>query len=557
MADQRLTPAMIAAAETIAGVAYTEAERALMLATLPLQAEQAARRRTVALPASLGPASRFDPRPPGFAMPDPGPFRWTPLASPLPVSEDDIAFATVAELGGWIRSRQITAESLTRLYLARIERHAEMLQCFATVTADAALRRAAALDAMLAAGTWLGPLHGVPYGMKDIIDTAGIATEWGAEPYRGRVPGEDAFVTAALHAAGAVLVGKTTVGALAYGDVWHGGRTRNPWNPEEGSSGSSAGSAAATAAGLCGFSIGTETLGSIVAPSARCGTAGLRPTYGRVSRRGAMPLCWSLDKIGPICRSVEDTALVLHAIAGADPGDPFQIAAPLGYDRDAAIAGLRLGYYEEDLALADADPLDRATLQAAGRLGVELVPLQRRPLPYDALTAILQAEAAASFEELTLSGRDDLLARQDEAAWPNAFRKARFLSAVDHVQLDRFRRLVMQEMEATFRQVDLILGPALAGPMMVITNFTGHPCLCLRAGFRLSPVRGSMSLARGRLDLEPGTGGTPSRVPHAICLWGRLFDEGPMLALGRALETQLGVARERPAQAPAEPRCGA
>ena len=535
MTTEALTRATIAAAESIAGVLYTDAERDLMLGPLAAQVERAAQRRAVALPSLLGPATRFDPRLPGFSMPDRGAFQWTPQPRPLPQHETQVAFAPMTDLAGWIRSRQITSEGLTQLYLRRIERHAGILHCFALVTAEAALRHAAELDAMLDAGTWLGPLHGIPYGLKDIIDTAGIATEWGAEPYQGRVPDRDAFVATALHAAGAVLLGKTSVGALAYGDVWHGGRTRNPWNPGEGSSGSSAGSAAAVAAGLCGFSIGTETLGSIVSPSARCGTTGLRPTYGRVSRRGTMPLCWSLDKIGPICRAVEDTALVLHAIGGADPEDPFQIAAPLGYDSDASIAGLRLGYYEEDFAREEASPLDRAALDAARSLGAALVPLQRRPLPYDALTAILQAEAAAAFEELTLSGRDDLLARQDEAAWPNAFRKARFLSAVEHVPRDRLRRLVMQEMEAAFGQADVIMGPALGGPMTIITNFTGHPCLCLRAGFERSP---------NRTTQEPLA--APSRVPRAICLWGKLFDEGPMLETGRALEMRLGVAEQQP-----------
>ena len=399
---------------------------------------------------------------------------------------------------------------------------------------------------MLAAGQWLGPLHGIPYGMKDIIDTAGIETSWGAEPYAGRIPGTDAHVTTLLHQAGAVMLGKTSVGALAYGDIWHRGRSSNPWNTEEGSSGSSAGSGSATAAGLVAFAIGTETLGSIVSPSVRCGTTGLRPSFGRVSRRGAMPLCWSLDKIGPICRSVEDTALVLAAINGPDPEDPFQIAAPFAYDPDAAIEGLRLGWFPADFAHESANAVDRAGLEAARGLGLEMVELTRPDLPYDSLMAILYAEAAAAFEELTLSDRDDMLKRQDETGWPNGFRKARFLSAVDHVQLDRLRRLVMRQMEDVFRQADVIIGPSMAGPMLVITNFTGTPCLCLRAGFHQSPTRGPLSLGRGRLEPGREQAGPTHRVPHAVCLWGRLFDEGPMLAVGRALEARLGVAAERP-----------
>ncbi len=399
---------------------------------------------------------------------------------------------------------------------------------------------------MLAGGRWLGPLHGIPYGMKDIIDTAGIETSWGAEPYADRVPATDAHVTHLLHEAGAVMLGKTSVGALAYGDIWHRGRSNNPWNLEEGSSGSSAGSGSATAAGLVAFAIGTETLGSIVSPSTRCGTTGLRPTFGRVSRRGAMPLCWSLDKIGPICRSVEDTALVLHAINGADPDDPFQIAAPFGYDQDAAIAGLRLGFFPADFALDGVAPAERHALEVARGLGLPVIELTRPDLPYDALMAVLYAEAAAAFEELTLTDRDDTLKRQDETGWPNGFRKARFLSAVDHVQLDRLRRRVMQEMAAAFARVDVIIGPAMHGPMLVITNFTGTPCLCLRAGFDHLPTRGPHSLGRGRLELGKEQPGPKHRVPQAVCLWGRLYDEGPMLAVGKALEARLAVAAERP-----------
>ena len=543
---QPITLAAIAAAEAVLGVDYTDAERALMLPNLGAQVEAALLRRAVAFPPELAPATRFDPRLPGFTMPSPAPVAWEPQDIPLPAGDEDIAFAPVSALAGWVHRGQLTAERLTQLYLARIARHGPTLLCFAAVTAEAAVARARELDAMAARGHWLGPLHGIPYGMKDIIDTAGVETSWGAEPYRGRVPSADAFVTTALHDAGAIMLGKTTVGALAYGDIWHGGRTLNPWNLDEGSSGSSAGSAAATTTGLVGFAIGTETLGSIVAPSTRCGTVGLRPTFGRVSRRGAMPLCPSLDKIGPICRGVTDTALVLQALNRPDPADPFQIAAPFGDGAGTAVAALRVGIYEADYADLAAHELDHAALGAVRELGCTIVPLQRPDLPYSALTAILYAEAAASFEDLTLSGRDDELAWQDADAWPNAFRKARFLSAVDHVQLDRFRRLVMQEMARAFGQVEVIFGPSQVGPMLVITNFTGHPCLCLPVGLRPSSSRGRPSLARARLDLETAAAGPMHDVPHTVCLWGRLFDEGPMLALGRALETRFGDRARRP-----------
>jgi Asp-tRNA(Asn)/Glu-tRNA(Gln) amidotransferase A subunit family amidase len=547
VAENPITTEDIAGAERLAGVAYTDAERALMLDNIASQIELARQRRAVSLPGTLPPATRFDPRLPGFAMPEAGPFR--PAAGEVPDLPDDeaaIAFAPVSTLAAWIRAGKITSVRLTRLYLDRISRLAPALECFATVTPDLALRQADAADRLLAGGTYLGPLHGIPWGCKDIIDTENIVTGWGAEPFRERVATADATVVRLLAQAGAVLLGKLSVGALAYGDIWYGGRTRNPWNTEEGSSGSSAGSASATVAGLVGFSLGTETLGSIVAPALRCGATGLRPTFGRVSRVGAMPLCWTLDKIGPICRGVEDTALVLHALNAPDPADPCQIVAPFAYDAAAPVAGLRVGYYAADFSGEGTIDLDRAALEAVRGLGAKLVPLQRPELPYGALMNTLRAEAAASFEDLTLSGQDDLLTWQEPAAWPNAFRKARFLSAVDHIQLDRLRRRVMQDMAATFQDVDAIIGPPLAGPMLIITNYTGHPCLILRSGFRRSETRPPLSLAHARLDQGSTVQGPTHTVPHSVCLWGQLFEEGTILRLGRALERVLGVADRRP-----------
>lgn len=536
--------ATIAAAESLLGVRYTEAERELMADNLLAQTQLALRRRAVPLPPTLTPATRFDPRLPGHAAPQEDGLRLSGDAPAMPEGDAAIAYAPVTHLGAWLRRGDLTAARLADIYLARIAEIGPRLECFAVVTADAARARAAELDRMAQRGAWLGPLHGIPYGMKDIIDTAGVETAWGAEPYRGHIPAEDAHVTALLHAAGAVMLGKTTVGALAYGDIWYGGRTSNPWNTGEGASGSSAGSASATTAGLVGFSIGTETLGSIVAPSTRCGTVGLRPTFGRVSRRGAMALCPSLDKIGPICRSVEDTALVLDALRGADPLDRAQIVEPFGWDGAQPVAGLRLGYVEADFAKGH--EMDRAALQAASELGTVLVPLTRPDLPYDTLMSVLFAEAAASFEALTLSGGDDALTWQAKEAWPNAFRKARFLSAVDHVQLDRFRMMVMQVVAGMFRGVDAVIGPSLTGPMLVITNFTGHPCLCLPTGLQRAPTRGPLSLARARLDLGEEEAGPQHDVPHTICLWSGLFDEAPALAIGRALEHRFGYAAHRP-----------
>lgn len=529
-------------AAKLVGVDYAQAEYNLMRGMIAEQRALALRRRALVLPQDLPPATRFDPRLPGFVMPDPGPLLMPEDVRPLPDDEAAVAFAPVTALAQWIRSGQLSCRRLTEIYLARITRHNPRLLCY-TVLSPTALEEADRLDAMLAAKNYLGPLHGIPYACKDIIDTAGIVTDWGAEPYRGRTPEADAVVVTRLREAGAVMLGKSTVGALAYGDLWYAGRTRNPWNSEEGSSGSSAGSAAATAAGLCAFSLGTETLGSIVSPSTRCGTVGLRPTFGRVARTGTMPLCPSLDKIGPICRSVDDTALVLAAINGADPADFAGIAAPFGGDLAVSLSGLRLGWFPADLKAEGAEATDRATLDAAAALGAELVALERPDLPYDALVSILMAEAAASFEPLTLSDRDDMLSWQDEEAWPNQFRAARFLSAVDHMQLDRFRRLVMQEMDRCFAGVDAILGPSMAGPMLVITNFTGHPCLCLPDGFIDSPTRGADTLA----GTKPGPDDARHVVPRSIAIWGRLFDEVTPLRIGRALAARLALDLRPPA----------
>ena len=539
MTQTPIDDATIAAAERLAGVSYTDAERAQMRDNLAVQVELARQRRAIRLPNPLPPATLFDPRLPGFAMPAQAPLA-VPLAAPaLPADDADIAFAPVVHLAAWLQSGALTSSRLTRIYLERIRRLNPTLFAFATVTEDLALAQAAAADAAFAAGRILGPLHGIPYAAKDLLDTAGITTGWGAEPYMRRVPERDATVIARLAAAGAVLLGKTALGALAFGDIWYGGQTRNPWNPEEGSRGSSAGSGSATAAGLCGFALGTETLGSIVAPAARCGTAGLRPTFGRVPRGGAMALCWSLDKIGPLCRGVADTALVLAALNGPDGTDEAAIAAPFGWNAALSAASLRVGYVDALMG----DPLDRAVIDAVRALGLDPVAVALPDLPYDALQHILFAEAAAAFEELTLDNTDDTLARQDPGAWPNVFRKARFLSAVDHIGLDRLRRRVMQEMDAIFQRVDVLLAPIVTGPLTTIGNMTGHPALALRVGFTEMKTRRLPAYLNAPVVTDDGPAHT---VPHAISLMAPLFDEAKALTLGRALEAALGVAGRRP-----------
>lgn len=546
--DARITALNLAEAEKLVAVEYSPEQRELVLIDLEEQINRIKNLRSVSLPNALAPASAFDPRLPGTdfeleqrpivtSSHDPG---------PLPASDEEIAFAPLVSLGEWLRTGTLSSTRLTEIYLARLAHFNTELECVVTITEGLALEQAARADEEIATGCYRGPLHGVPWAAKDLLDTAGIATTWGATPYKDRVPDRDAAVVRRLKEAGAVLVAKSTLGALAYGDIWFAGRTRNPWNPGEGSAGSSAGSAAAVAAALAGFAIGTETLGSIVSPCMRCGTTGLRPTYGRVSRDGAMALCWSLDKIGPICRRVEDTALVLAALNGHDAADPGSVDLPFNFDATRSVRGLRVGYDPAWLDDEGAEPLDAAVVETVQRTGMELVEITLAPLPYEALWSILHVEAAAAFEELTLSGRDRLLVRQDKDAWPNLFRRARLISAVDFLQAQRFRKIVMQEMATIYDDVHAIIGPSFAGPMQLVTNFTGHPSLTLRTGFVERATRAGINPigAMGR----PGDpdAGEPHPVPHGITLWGRLYDEGTILNIGMALEAELGVWDRRP-----------
>ena len=507
--------------------------------------------RKFAPPASVAPATRWDPALPG---PEIGPrrdrfIRTSDAPRSLPASEQDIAFAPLAHLSRWIETRQLTSERLTHLYLDRLQKFDSKLRCVITLTRELALSQAQQADREIAAGHYRGPLHGIPWGAKDLLDTAGIATTYGAEPYRSRVPTQDAVVVKRLHDAGAVLAAKLSLGALALNDIWFGGQTMNPWLPEEGSSGSSAGPGAATAAGLVGFSIGSETGGSIVGPSMRCGVTGLRPTYGRVPRTGAMTLCWSLDKLGPMTRGVEDALLVLNAISGPDLGDVSSVPSHLDFDASGPVAGLRVGYVPSWMKEDPATDVDRAALATIRKLGMNAVEVALPDWPYDSLQLILFAEAAAAFEDLTLAGGlKELglkeLKMQAPDAWPNLFRQARFLSAVDSVQADRFRRSVAQEMARIFSHVDLLLVPSLRDEMLTITNFTGHPSLTLRAGF--------VEVSEARSDWAPDPAhplpkfSPPRRVPHGVTLIGRLFDEGTLGRAGVALERSFNVRAERP-----------
>ncbi len=502
--------------------------------------------RKLVLEDSLSPATVWNPTLPGIALkPQAKLFvRSADPNMPLPASEEAIAYAPVKQLSRWIEARKLTSTQLTEIYLRRIERLDPKLHCMITVTRDHALGQARQADKEISAGRYRGPLHGIPWGAKDLLDTAGIATTYGAEPFRNRVPREDSAVVRQLNNAGAVLIAKLSMGALALNDIWFGGQTMNPWLLEEGSSGSSAGPGAATAAGLVGFAIGSETGGSIVSPSMRCGVTGLRPTYGRVARTGAMTLCWSLDKLGPMARSVEDTILVLNAISGPDAGDTASVPSGLNFNANAGVKGLRLGYFPAWMKDAPATDVDRAALETAKKLGFEMVEVSLPDWPYDSLNLILFAEAAAAFQELTLSHKTDELKAQVPDAWPNSFRQARFLSAVDFVQTDRFRRKVAEEIARLFEKVDLLLVPSLRDEMLVISNNTGHPSLTLRAGW--------VEVSEARSDWAPDPKhplpkfSPPRRVPHGVTLIGRLFDEGTLAQAGIALETAFGVASEHP-----------
>ena len=527
-------------AEELAGISYTDAEREQMVSDLEARLDILKQLRSVEKPNSLAPATVFDPRLPGvdYGIIPNSKITVSSYEVTARPANDDIAFATLTQLATWLGAGTLTSRELTDIYLERIALIAPRLECFVTVMADRARREADAMDAERAAGNIRGPLHGIPCALKDLFDADGSPTTWGAAPYKNQASHGDSAIVRRLGEAGAILLGKTTCGALAYGDVWFGGVTRNPFDPREGSSGSSAGSASATAAGLCAFAIGTETLGSLVSPSMRCGTTALRPTFGRVSRAGGMALCWSLDKAGPIARSVEDCALVLDALNGFDPADAASIAAGFTYDYRTPISGLRLGI--DPAWLDEATETERAAIETAKSLGATLVDFRRPDLASDPLSLQLTAEAAAAFEDLTLSGRDDELTWQDPEAWPNSFRGARFISAVDLIQVDRLRRLWMQAMHDAFNGVDVVIGPSYSSGMLTPTNFTGHPCLVMRCGF-------DETTPRTLFDTDANPDAPAARTPVAISLWAPLFREGPMLAFGRALETALDVAGERPA----------
>ncbi|MEO8367713.1 MAG: amidase [Candidatus Solibacter sp.] len=549
LAGPEVSPETFAEAEKLVQVSLSPAARQTAAGswrrTLASVYERRTGPRKLTLDAAVAPATVWNPTLPGTpATPARDRFVRTTAAIPLPEDDAAIAFAPVTQLSRWVEARQLTSQRLTNIYLERIQRLDPKLRCVITLTRDLAVAQAKQADQEIAAGKYRGPLHGIPWGVKDLCDTAGIATTYGAEPFRTRIPSQDSAVVRRLHQAGAVLIAKLSMGALALNDIWFGGQTMNPWLLEEGASGSSAGPGAATAAGLVGFSIGSETGGSIVSPAMRCGITGLRPTYGRVPRTGAMTLCWSLDKLGPMTRSAGDAMLVLQAISGPDPGDVASVPSHLDFDSTVPVKGLKVGYFPAWMKETPATDVDRTALAAISQAGMTPVEVTLPDWPYGSLNVILFAEAAAAFEELTLSGGVDQLKVQVADAWPNIFRQSRFLSAVDFVQADRMRRSVAAEMQRIFSQVDLLLVPSLRDEMLTISNFTGLPSLTFRAGF--------VQVSEARSDWAPDPQkplpkfNPPRRVPHGVTLLGRLFEEGTVARAGLALERIFNVGGEHP-----------
>ena len=534
-----ITVETIASAEEVAGLHFDPAERELMLDGLKQQEQRIEALHKISLPNSVSPAIVFDPVPPGKKIPPPmnrPMVRSSRGVRAVPADIEQLAFLPVTELSELVRRGRVTSLQLTQMYLARLKKYDPVLKCVITLTADRALEKARAADAEIKRGKYRGALHGIPWGAKDLLAVRGYKTTWGAGPFKDQVIDADATVVQRLDAAGAVLVAKLTLGELAQGDIWFGATTKNPWKVDQGSSGSSAGPASATAAGLVGFAIGSETLGSISSPSTRCGTTGLRPTFGRVPRTGAMALSWTMDKLGPICRSAEDCALVLDAIYGPDGQDNSVIPADFHWDATLSPKKLRIGYVKSAFDTPLTDPTDAkrtlhgtkkfddAALDVFKRLGISLIPVDLPDLPYDAMRLILSAEAAAAFDELTRSDRDNLLVQQGKGDWPNSFRTSRFIPAVDYVNANRVRSIAIQKWDELMNTVDVIVTPTGAANLsqLVATNLTGHPAVIVPNGFR-----------------DDGT-------PVSLTFLAGLFEEAKALVVARAYQEATGFHLKHP-----------
>ena len=511
--NQPITVEIVKQAEKIMGLEFTSAEADSMLIELTDTRKNFEDIRKVELKNEVSPALLFNPLPVGFEF-EKGlsSFKASDSKSvKMPSNKNDLAFYNVRQLAELIQTKKISSVELTKFYLERLKKYDPQLQCVVTLTEDLALKQAARADAEIAAGKYRGLLHGIPYGAKDLLAKKGYKTTWGSVPYKDQMLDYDAVVVERLEKAGAVLCAKLTLGELAWGDVWFGGTTKNPWNLTRGSSGSSAGSASSVSAGLLPFAIGSETLGSIVSPSSECGDTGLRPTFGRVPRTGAMALSWSMDKLGPICRTVEDCAIVFNAIYGKDGKDLTVMDAPFQFDGTKKdLKGIKIGYLKSDFEGKYGNKkTDSLTLIMMKKLGATLIPMELPNLPSNDISFLLTVEGAAAFDDLTRSGKDDLMVRQIKNAWPNAFRAARFVPAVEYIQANRHRSLLIQDFHKKLGDVDVYLSPALSGKNLTMTNLTGHPCVVLPNGFR------------------------PEGRPTSITFMGKLFGEGKLLQVAK------------------------
>jgi len=522
---ETITVSMVSTASKIFGLDITNAEADSMLATLNTQRSAYMELHKLNMPNSVAPSFNFNPIPPGYVFPDKTDgFKVSPaLAANLPAMHDDLAFYTVRQLGDLIRTKKITAVELTRFFIQRLKKYDANLLFAVTITEDLALKQAAKADAEIKSGHYKGPLHGIPFGAKDLLAAKEYKTTWGSAAYKDQLLNEDATVIKRLEAAGAILIAKTTLGELAQGDVWFGGRTRNPWDITRGSSGSSAGTSSAVSAGCIPFGIGSETLGSIVSPSTECGVTGLRPTFGRVPKTGAMALSWTMDKLGPISRSVEDCALVFNAIKGSDGQDLSVIDAPFNYAPLTTLKGIKVGYLKADFAARYQNKAnDSLTLVKLKELGAELVPIDLPDLPYGAMRIMLSAEAGSAFQELVLSGRDDMLVQQNKRAWPNTFRAAQFIPATEYLNASRARSILIRQLNENIKGLDLYIAPS-SSTNLTATNLSGHPCVVLQNGLNRQ------------------------NLPASITFMGQLFGEGKILAVAQLYQEKTGFQLKHPA----------
>ena len=513
-------------AEKLIGLNFSQPKIDSMLGLLDYQLQNYENMRKVELPNSIPPAYRFNPIPQGKTFD----IKQLPLgfsdysSTVMPQNKDDLAYYSIGQLAELIRTKKITSVELTKFFIERLKKYAPKLHCVVTFTDDLAMQQAQTADDEIAAGNYRGMLHGIPYGIKDMYSTKNYPTTYGTPPYKNQVIDEDAMVIQKLRDSGAVLIAKLSLGELAMDDVWFGGLTRNPWDTSKGSSGSSAGPVSSVSAGLVPFAIGSETWGSIVSPSTVCGVTGLRPTYGRVSRFGAMALSWTMDKVGPLCRNVEDCAIVLNAIYGADEKDQTAYNIPFNYNNEIDIHGLKIGYFKSDF---DKDtsintPFNNAAVQKLRDMGAELVPLELPDIPVNDMSLLLLCEAASAFDELTLTNMDDMMVQQNKDRWPNVFRAAHFIPATEYIRANRLRFILIQKMEEIMHQVDICVAPSLAGDNLLVTNLTGHPSITLPNGF---------------LD---------EKTPTSIVFIGQLFDEGKLLAIAKKYQDATGFHLKHP-----------